>query len=250
MRTKTMSVVAAVVLAGGFGVDRAAADQITLTSIIRDFQSSHPDFETTITDDRGFVSATIGGDRKPVYIGDGAGGATATTSGAANFNQWYNDTPGVNQSTTHNLVLNNGMVGPGGVYSFSDTSFFPIDGQMFGNEGNAHNYHFTLELHSKFTFAPGLFFNMSADDDLFVFINDQLVIDLGGVHPPETANVNLDTLGLVNGQTYDFDLFFAERHTTLSNLSFDTSIQFVPEPGTLGLLALGAVSLLRRRRFF
>jgi fibro-slime domain-containing protein len=219
---------------------------VTLPTIIRDFHASHPDFENGLATDRGFVSTTIGGDRKPVYIG---GAGTTTTHGAANFNQWYNDTPGTNLSMAYDLALTD--IG-GGIYEFEDTSFFPIDGLLFGNEGNAHNYHFTLELHSTFTYQAGQTFHVTGDDDVFVFINDALVIDLGGVHPAQSASVDLDTLGLTAGQEYAFDLFFAERHLTQSNLQMQTSVfqPTIPAPGAVLLAAMGTsvVGWLRRRK--
>ncbi len=221
---------------------------MTLTTTIRDFNASHPDFEGVIANDLGIVGSTIGADRKPVYAG---GSGTPTTSGETNFNQWYNDVDGVNLSMAYGMPLND--VG-GGIYEFEDTTFFPIDGQLLGNEGRAHNYHFTMELHTQFTYQPGQTFNFTGDDDLFVFINDQQVINLGGVHTAQAAAVNLDTLGLTAGENYAFDLFFAERHTTESTFMMQTSILFdqptIPAPGAilLGTLGTGLVGWLRRRR--
>ena len=148
---------------------------------------------------------------------------------AANFNQWYNDVSGVNQSTSLSIQLDD--VG-GGTYQFTDSSFFPIDGQLLGNQGRAHNYHFTFEVHTAFVYQGGETLTFTTDDDLWVFIDDQLVIDLGGLHSATSASFDVDTLGLTAGQLYDFEFFFAERQTTQSELTFQTSIEPIPEPST------------------
>ena len=187
-----------------------------------DFQIAHPDFEYNIGVDLGIVQVNLGNDDNPVYAGNPN---TPTTTGAANFNQWYNDVMGVNQSFQVPIVLNEIMPG---IYEYNNNNFFPIDNQGFGNEGNAHNYHFTLEMHTQFLYQGGEVFAFEGDDDLWVFVNNKLAIDLGGVHGPLAGQVDMDAqanqLGLMQGEIYDIDFFFAERHTVQSNFKITTTI--------------------------
>lgn len=208
-------------------------ERITLTGIIRDFSDQHPDFERTPGDtssdgtefqygnDQGITTNEIGSDAKPVYIG----GSYSTTN-EENFNQWYNDVSGVNQSAEFNIKLERQ---DNGVYRYENTDFFPINEQLMGNEGRDKNFHFTYELSNQFTYQGGEVFNFSGDDDVWVYINGVKVIDIGGVHSREDASVNLDDvasdIGLVEGNTYDFNFFFAERHTTKSNFIIETTLE-------------------------
>jgi fibro-slime domain-containing protein/RHS repeat-associated protein len=203
-----------------------ASTAVVLNATVRDFKDTHPDFEKGISGlVTGLVQNQLGPNSKPIFVGPNGRGAISST---ASFNQWYNDDPTVNSKTIVPVVL--GETAPGsGIYSFQSNAFFPIDGQLFGNQGRVHNYHFTLELHTNFTYRGGEVFQFTGDDDIWVFINNRLVVDLGGVHGAAAGSVNLDTLGLTPGSTYAFDFFFAERHTTESNFRLTTSISLAPD---------------------
>jgi fibro-slime domain-containing protein len=202
--------------------------ETTLVATVRDFAESHPDFEYVIEVDPGIVQPLLGGDGKPAY----AGGTTGTTTGQANFDQWYRDVAGVNMSLPVEIPLTDQG---DGTYVYDNPAFFPIDGQGFGDEGNPHNYHFTLEMHTQFIYQGGEVFTFRGDDDLFTFINGRLGIDLGGVHGPLEGSIDLDAmagaLGITPGGTYDLDFFFAERHTSESNFRIETTIGCFHPPG-------------------
>ena len=113
-----------------------------------------------------------------------------------------------------------------GVYQFTRDAFFWIDNRGFGNEpGSEHNFGFAMELHYDFTYQPGLTFDFVGDDDVWVFINDSLVLDIGGIHVQEPGSFNVDNIpGLEVGKSYGFDFFYAERHTGQSTIQVTTNL--------------------------
>jgi fibro-slime domain-containing protein len=150
------------------------------------------------------------------------------------FSQWFRDVPGVNMSETFSISLIKDE--STGRYVFDDrldtlfsklSGFFPINGQLAGNsDGENKNFHFTFEIETRFTHSQGAenIFTFRGDDDVWVFIDDKQVIDIGGVHGAIEQTVPLDRLGLVDGQSYKLKFFFAERHRTQSNFRIETTL--------------------------
>jgi fibro-slime domain-containing protein len=205
-----------------------------LTGIVRDFKGGppdgHPDFEMDIAAYRqvnGLVKPALASDRKPAYAPQGP---TDFTTGAEAFDEWYRslaDQPHQNQPFYLTLFL---VPDETATYVFRSDDFFPLDGQGFGNQGRDHNFHFTFELHTTFTYRGGERFTFVGDDDVFVFVNNHLAVDLGGVHDQFDGTVRLDQVavefGLVKGGTYTLEMFHAERHTSGSTFRIETTIEF------------------------
>ena len=96
-------------------------------------------------------------------------------------------------------------------------------------QGCRHNYSFSMKISAQFQYVKGQYFEFRGDDDVWVFINNRLVVDIGGCHSPVEGSVNLDTLGLVEGNEYPFHIFFSERNATGSNFKMRTSINLQTE---------------------
>ena len=91
----------------GVAVSCPVGSTVTLTGTLRDFSDAHPDFERKpgvngfkYGLDTGITTASIGSDRKPVYVG----GSYSTTT-KTNFDQWYRDVEGINESMDYDITL-------------------------------------------------------------------------------------------------------------------------------------------------
>ena len=237
-------------------------ETIAMTGVIRDFKENHPDMQYRISGVmKGLVEEELDADGKPVLdlaFRDSLSGSMLNkypVNSEQTFRQWFRDVPGVNTSWAHSITLTRQE---NGAYFFAQEKpnyFFPADYKGFSAGGaemkNAgkglHNYYFTYELETEFTYTNpderdhDLTFKFTGDDDVWVFINGKLVCDLGGVHAQATDSVNVDDmaaqLGLQVNQNYPLKLFFAERYTSESNFRIETTLTLrkAELPPTAGL---------------
>lgn len=143
-------------------------------------------------------------------MGAWGGASNGMITSEFSFSQWFNTIPGVNASARVPLTF---LRNADGILEFIRSEFTPIDNRLFGNEGEEHNRNFTLELDAQFTneSCQGHFFEFTGDGEVWVYINNQLVIDLAGPQTNGHQYIDIDRLGLVNGQTYKLRLYYAQR---------------------------------------
>ncbi len=129
-------------------------------------------------------------------------------------------------------------------------NFFPFDTAP-EEIINGHDYHFGL--HSKATLTASTTgsyaYNLTSDDDAWIYLDGELVIDNRNVHPPTSKNGSLN----ITAGSHTLDLFFAERHTVKSFLDFsftDTTLVIKPlgeicnHPPVITLVGANPISVI------
>ncbi len=215
---------------------------------IFDLPHTNQDYQLLITSDlpdSGIVENYLV-NKLPVY----ADGTTGTTSNVNNFNLWFAQDPIANGIPNSNIQVDYDRIG---IYSLDQPAFFPIDfvknvpgypDQYYTLPSSIdpcqypHNYHFTFQYHVKAKYYPGQTFTFESADDLFVFIDDQLEVDHEGIYQFSTLTtiLDMDTLNdsrpieqkLKEGDEFDFDLYFAQRHVGNSTLIIEIPVQMEP----------------------
>ncbi len=191
-----------------------------------------------------------GDNRGPKLLDPLPGSIAACYAPPARFSDWFSDQDAaINRAFLVGLTFKKDANSD--LYVFRDNAFFPIDagkpvtkihptdpdpfgnlqtGELDGKDLSMHNYGFTMELHTEFSYQQGKaqLLRYQGDDDIWVFLNGKRVVDMGGVHQTQYDSVDLDArkaeLGIEDGNTYPLDFFFAERHVASSTLMITTNM--------------------------
>jgi fibro-slime domain-containing protein len=255
---------------------------LTLPIVVRDFKGiewyadntteyGHPDFndpnDGNSTISFGIVEPTLGPNGRPVlaYSAAPTNDTTGLPKFAARFDEWFDSLSPWNIEELRSITLTLNQ----GTYSYSSSvtgfpgnstnGFYPIDNGGWVaagsealrtsssqvNDGADHNFNFTTETRFFFQYEGNEVLSFSGDDDLWVFIDGVLCLDVGGLHPAVSGQMNLadptqetnatqraivqnckahlDSLVTANNPTplVEMVIFHAERHTGASNFELE-----------------------------
>lgn len=133
------------------------------------------------------------------YLPVGRGGNLTPNKGVADMGRWFNEVE--NKSKEYGGVLKMNYNAERSEFEYHNPEFYPLDGMEFGLDDavnvDGHNHLFTMSFAVPFValYSGEEEVEISADDDTFVFVGKDLVVDMGGIHNATTKVIRIEKNG-------------------------------------------------------
>ena len=120
---------------------------------------------------------------------------------ASGFSRWFSAEDGKSKSYAGTIALN--YDADTASFSYESESFYPLNeiaipAESVNEDGNNHLFTLNLGVPVQILMDGKEEFAITADDDTWVYIGSELVIDMGGVHNATTGRLKI----LENGEVY------------------------------------------------
>lgn len=137
------------------------------------------------------------------------------------------------QAPTNWPIYTEGTETPGGI----GINGVPRWTSNVSSENGGRNHHFCTETHAQFKYKKGARFSISGNDDIWVFIDNKLAVDIGGNHLSAPGYVDVDKF-LPNAKQdsiYDIDIFTCNRRAPSSDLRISTNMLYMDQNAGISL---------------
>lgn len=152
--------------------------------------------------EKGLAASRLGEDYLPVASGAGE----LVSNRGVDFTRWFSTVEG--SSKNYGRMFNLSYDAARASFVYEAEEFYPLDDLAVPEEtvnADGRNHLFTMNLG-----VPILVlldgreeFTVTADDDTFVYINDELVLDMGGIHEATTGRFRISESGRVLAEVED-----------------------------------------------
>ncbi len=144
------------------------------------------------------------------------------------FRWWFMDVPGINRTIKKSIPLTK----KGDVYEYINNTYWPLgvdEGYGKAGSNNSQNGEFTGTSKTYFRYKGGEKLTFNGDDDVWIYFNGILGVELAGIHGKWTESITLDTttgaekFHMYPGGIYPIHIFQAERCTGSSTFQLTLS---------------------------